>query len=454
MQLPHAASHSQKWRKEELKRNANHRTFSVSRGEEEKESELAMGERIVEDYIEEISKDVGIIGEEAIAAPVELAFHVAGEFSVFFVVLSVGAVWVLVWMVTVAFAAWVLNMFGFLNYIFLAFIALFDIIAIAWQTLFAVVFYVVKFVACEFPMISSAIGPSKRGICDKTPTINLQVLPLDENWWKTTGWEKMYALEKTCLQFDTGWEEFQVMFKLLFNDALCPVLMHSKPVEALHTFMDTTLGWMTFRAGEYTQDFGNYGDDRNAEIAELDNMYGHQCQPPPDALFCFIMGIGFMVRIRPLVFDPFHHAWPNILKPLNLLDTGNLDTCHDPFSHLQTFEKNYFCRCKNRSIDSKRFHRGGHLPHRKNPQYHRLGSHSIRLVGRHDRCNFLRGWHPCWLDRTYWISHRGGHRKYPRRHICHIQCRYWKSHTRTLNLESYLSWTNPFCNCYRLMVRH
>ena len=108
----------------------------MSRGEEEKESELAMGERIVEDYIEEISKDVGIIGEEAIAAPVELAFHIAGEFSVFFVVLSVGAVWVLVWMVTVAFAAWVLNMFGFLNYIFLAFIALFDIIAIAWQTLF------------------------------------------------------------------------------------------------------------------------------------------------------------------------------------------------------------------------------------------------------------------------------------------------------------------------------
>lgn len=303
MKQPHAVVASQKGRKQAIQHRENARqkkralrqrkrkTYEATR-EERFDSEV---EDAVEEFFEEIKDDTEIISVSAITLPFELAFHFAGEFSAFFTIIAIGCVWVLVWTVTVAFAAWVLNMFGFLNYIFLAFIALFDIIAVAWQTLFAVVFYVVKFVACEFPLISNAIGPAEKGICDQTPTINLQVLPLDENWWKTEGWNKMYALEKTCLQFDTGREEFKVMFKLLFNDALCPVLQHSKPVEALHTFMDYVLGWMTFRAGEYTQDFGNFGDDRNAQIADLDDMYGHQCQAPPDALFCFIMGIGFMV---------------------------------------------------------------------------------------------------------------------------------------------------------------
>ena len=73
--------------------------------------------------------------------------------------------------------------------------------------------------------------------------------------------------------------------------------------------MDYVLGWMTFRAGEYTQDFGNFGDDRNAQIADLDDMYGHQCQAPPDALFCFIMGIDLWYFfnsfvLRDLLFEP------------------------------------------------------------------------------------------------------------------------------------------------------
>ena len=42
----------------------------------------------------------------------------------------------------------------------------------------------------------------------------------------------------------------------------------------------------------------------------------------------------------------------------------------------------------------------------------------------------------------------GGHRKYPRRHVIYsavLEITY-----KDPNLESYLSWTNPFCNCYRL----
>ena len=169
MKQPHAVAASQKGRKQAIQHRENARqkkralrqrkrkTYEATR-EERFDSEV---EDAVEEFFEEIKDDTEIISVSAIKLPFELAFHFAGEFSVFFTIIAIGFVWVLVWTLTVAFAAWVLNMFGFLNFIFLAFIAWIDIIAAAWQTLFAVVFYVVKFVACEFPLISNAIGPAE-----------------------------------------------------------------------------------------------------------------------------------------------------------------------------------------------------------------------------------------------------------------------------------------------------
>jgi len=99
------------------------------------------------------------------------------------------------------------------------------------------------------------------------------------------------------VMFDNGWSELTIMPKLIFNDAVCPLLMHAKPVPALHTFFYYTMGWMTFHQGEYTpkNTASQYGADRQEEIRELDALYGHKCEPPPDAIFCFVMGIGFLI---------------------------------------------------------------------------------------------------------------------------------------------------------------
>ena len=217
-------------------------------------------------------------------------------------------------------------MTGFLTYIFVYIMAGFDAVALVFEGIFFAVFYVVKFVACEFPLISEAIGPNQRGICGKTPKWTWTPVPIDPNWWKTDAWEKMYALETTCLQFDTGWEEFIVMFKLIFNDLVCPVLMHARPVESLHTFLDYTIGWMIFRQGEFTNTFGHYGADRSRQIAELDELYGQQCKRPPDAMFCFIMGVGFMVGRLSLIHARFYRVCPNAFC---CLDTGNPGAPYD-----------------------------------------------------------------------------------------------------------------------------
>jgi len=88
-----------------------------------------------------------------------------------------------------------------------------------------------------------------------------------------------------------------VLPKIIFNDVVCPWLMHTRPVPAMHTFFYYTVGWMTYHQGEYTpkNTASQYGADRQEEIKELDALYGHQCQAPPDVVFCFVMGIGFLI---------------------------------------------------------------------------------------------------------------------------------------------------------------
>ena len=54
---------------------------------------------------------------------------------------------------------------------------------------------------------------------------------------------------------------------------------------------------MTYHEGEFTpkDNINAYGDAREADVEEYDALYGHKCEPPPDAVFCFVMGLGFLI---------------------------------------------------------------------------------------------------------------------------------------------------------------
>ena len=169
-----------------------------SEEESDGDSEIETDVRAVEELVEDVSGDVGIIAETALLAPFEITFGFFSDFGLLVIVASIGVVWVLLWTVTVSFAKWVLASMDSLMDIFIAFATFFDIIADAWQALFFAVFYVVQWVACEFPLISQAIGPNDRNICSKTPEINFEVIPLDKDWWKTDAWRSMYKMETTC----------------------------------------------------------------------------------------------------------------------------------------------------------------------------------------------------------------------------------------------------------------
>lgn len=162
------------------------------------DSEIEEDLKGIEGYIEDNAENVAIIAETAVGAVVEVPVTFMKDFSLLLILGAVGIVWVLAWLTCVAFASWVLHATGILNTILMAFLRYFNMILTAWDAIFVALFYVVKFVACEFPLISEAIGPSSRGICSKSPHINTHLIDIDPNWWKTKGWEMMYEMETTC----------------------------------------------------------------------------------------------------------------------------------------------------------------------------------------------------------------------------------------------------------------
>lgn len=250
--------------------------------------------RGLEAFAEDNAENVGVVAETALAAPVEVTYNLAKEFPVLVQLVSIGVVWVLVWFITVAFAKWVLAIASHLTGVFVVIASIIDIFADIFQYIYKLIFPIVKFVACEFPLISEVIGPGRKDICsESSPGINTKVIPTDPDWWKTEAWQKMYELETTCVILDNGWEELKILPKLLFNDIMCPVLMHAKPVDAMHTFFYYTIGWMTFHQGEFTPAKGTGVDSPVQEAT--DALYGHRCEPPPDAVFCFMMGVGFLI---------------------------------------------------------------------------------------------------------------------------------------------------------------
>lgn len=166
--------------------------------DESVESEIEEDLRGLETFVEDNAENAAVIAKTAVEAPFEITFSLFSDMGMLILAAGVGVVWVLTWMVTVAFAAFVLSTMDSLMGFFIIIAEIFDIIADAWQVLFAVVFYIVQFVACEFPLISEAIGPSKKGICSQQPGLNLEVIPTDKDWWKTDAWRAMYELETTC----------------------------------------------------------------------------------------------------------------------------------------------------------------------------------------------------------------------------------------------------------------
>ena len=89
--------------------------------ESDGDSEIEGDVRALEDLVEDVSEDVGVITETALLAPFEVAFGFFSDFGLLVIVTAVGVVWVLVWTITVAFAKWILSTMDSFMDIFIGF---------------------------------------------------------------------------------------------------------------------------------------------------------------------------------------------------------------------------------------------------------------------------------------------------------------------------------------------
>lgn len=102
-------------------------------------------------------------------------------------------------------------------------------------------------------------------------------------------------MQSDCANFSTGLEELQATFKLIFSPYVCPVLQHVRPVPWLSDLFYYTIGWMSWAEGTK----GSYENELARSITHHRRTQGFRgnasCEPPPDALWCYVFGLGFLI---------------------------------------------------------------------------------------------------------------------------------------------------------------
>lgn len=98
-----------------------------------------------------------------------------------------------------------------------------------------------------------------------------------------------------CADFSTGTEELLTGFKLLFSPYVCPVIQHVRPVRWLSDVFYYTIGWMSWAQGTPGA-YENALARQETGQRRSDGLRGNaSCSAPPDALWCWIFGAGFLI---------------------------------------------------------------------------------------------------------------------------------------------------------------
>lgn len=124
------------------------------------------------------------------------------------------------------------------------------------------------------------------------PTV---IPPLDLDKLIPEVWDFMIRSKDTCAEFSSGVEELQVLPKLIFSPFICPILQHVRPVPWLYDVFWYTLGWATWTQGIES----TYQAPWASAVTNQETTHGihnnRKCDAPPNALFCFCLGFGFLI---------------------------------------------------------------------------------------------------------------------------------------------------------------
>ena len=140
-------------------------------------------------------------------------------------------------------------------------------------------------------------NPTIKGICDNIPEFyNVDFAALFERPKMIPGfWDFMATSKTTCAEFSTGLEELQVMPKLILSPFICPIMHHVRPVKWLYDMFWYTLGWATWEQGIERTYEAPWAQAVTHQTMTQGINNNRKCEPPPNALFCFILGFGFLV---------------------------------------------------------------------------------------------------------------------------------------------------------------
>ena len=238
--------------------------------------------------------------------PVEFAIHFMHEYHKIAVVLFIGFLCISVWMAFEEIAIYgkeqvLVTILDTINAL-----AIFEEVIISLIATFILgpVVEILQFFICQdvFGLGSNTFPSNKGGfydiVCNDLPGFgnrNFWKNPIDVDKYAPAWWDYMRSAKTTCAEFSTGLEELQVMPKLFLSPFICPILQYVRPIPWLYDMFWYTLGWATWSQGiEKT-----YEAPWASAVTNMDTTHGlhnnRKCEAPPDALFCFILGFGFLV---------------------------------------------------------------------------------------------------------------------------------------------------------------
>lgn len=256
--------------------------------------------------------------------PFELVMHVIHDINIIAMMLFIGFLAIALWMAFEEIA-----IYGG-EQVLLVIFTVFQVVVVVLDLIvdFLVVFVlgpilgVIQFMVCDPAGVGFGIKQAFRSdftevICNDIPgpgNPTIIPIPKQEDFIPEI-WDFMKRSKDTCAEFSTGLEELQVMPKLFLSPLVCPILQHVRPVPWLYDIFWYSLGWATWAQGIERTYEAPWASAVTNQVMTDGIKNNRKCEPPPNALFCFILGFGFLivevmvpVLILMLAFKPLKDA--------------------------------------------------------------------------------------------------------------------------------------------------